>query len=120
MDFHLGFTPHSTQCWVTPHIFSMNGVTDKAPIPHNSSTFLKILLPKMGFLSMETPHSTHILCHFKFYTHITPTLTNFTPFCAHTIPHKFSIFDPPFHTKLFSSMLLHILAELPPRGIYKI
>ncbi len=65
VDFHLGFTPHSTQCWVTPHNLSVsvNGITDNAPI----------------------------LCHFDFYTHITPTLTAIQispPFCVHTIPYQ--------------------------------
>ncbi len=83
VDFYLGFTPppHSTHCWVTPHNSSLNGVTDKAPIPHNSSTFWKHCC--------RTTHSIHILCHFDLYTHITPTLTNFIPILC---PHNSTLF----------------------------
>ncbi len=34
------------------------------------------------------------------------------------IPHHFSIFDPPFHTKFCTSMLVHILGKPPPRAFY--
>ncbi len=117
VDFHLGFIPHSTQCWVTPHIFYVNGVTDKAPIPHNSSTFCKYCCRKWAFFVWKhhIPHTFCVILSFIPISH--PLLQISHPFCAHTIPHRFSIFDPPFHTKFFSSMLLHIFAEPPPRAI---
>ncbi len=116
VDVHLGFTPHSTQCWVTPHNFSENGLTDKTPIPHNSSNFCKCCCRTWAFFVKKhpIPHTFSVILIFIPISH--PLLQISPPLCVHTIPHNFSIFDPPFHTKFFSSMLLHILAEPPPRA----
>ncbi len=95
-------------------------ISDLPPIPHNAGwphTFflwmellikppfhpifqyiLQILLPKMGFLCKETPHFTNILCHFGLYTHITPTLTNFTPILRPHDSTQFFHFWPPHST----------------------
>ena len=57
VDFHLGFTPHSTQCWVTLHKFVRIEVTDKASIPYNSSTFCKCCCQTWAFLVRNTFHT---------------------------------------------------------------
>ncbi len=114
VDFHCGFTPHSTHFWAPPHSFSVNGVTDKAPIPHISSTFLQISSQNTGSLYRKTLHSTQILCFDFLPPYHTQVLQILPSFCVHTIPHHLSIFDPPFHTKFCLSMLLYILGKPPP------
>ncbi len=47
--------PHSTQWWVTPNNCSVNRVTDKAPIPHNSSTFCKYCCRTWAFFVRKHP-----------------------------------------------------------------
>ncbi len=119
MDFHLGFTLHFTHCWVTPHNFSVNGVTDKAPIPDNSSTFCKYCCRTWTFFVRKHPigYSTHILCHFDFYTHITHTLTNFTPIlCPHDSTQVFHFCPPIPHQILFEHATPHF-CWAAPRGL---
>ncbi len=101
VDFHLGFTPHSTQWWATPHIFSVNGVTDKAPIPHNSSTFCKYCCRKWAFFVWKHPiphtfvsfwvlypYNTH---SYKFHPHFVSTRfhTSFPCLTPHSTPNSF-------------------------------
>ena len=72
VDVHLGFTPHSTQFWVTPHYFSVNGVDVKVPIPHISSTFCKYCWRTWSFFVRKhpIPHSfCVILITYPYHTH---------------------------------------------------
>ncbi len=86
--------------WVTQHNFSLNGVTDKVPIPHNSSTFCKYCCRTWAFFVRKHPiPHTHILFYFDFNIHITPTLTNFTPIlCPHDSTQFFHFFKTPHST----------------------
>ena len=61
VDFRLGFTPHSTQFWATPHTFSVDGVTHKVPIPHISSTFCKYCCRTWAFFARKHP-IPHTFC----------------------------------------------------------
>ncbi len=37
------------------------------------------------------------------------------PFCVYTLPHNFAISNPPFHTQIWTSWLLHFFLNPPPR-----
>ena len=57
--------------------------------------------------------------HFDFYTHITLNGTNFTPiFCPYNCTPFFFFLTPPFHTKFFSRMLIHVLTKQPPKNMH--
>ncbi len=79
VEFHLGFTPHSTQCWVTPHNFYVNGVTEKAPIPHNCESSVIRVTDKAPI-----PHNTSTFCKY-----CCPIWTFFVR--KHPIPHTFCV-----------------------------
>ncbi len=116
VDFHCEFTPHSTHFLVTPHSLSGNVVSDKAPIPHISITFSQYCRQTQAFCAGKPP-IPHTFCAILIFTPISHSVLQvLPPFCVHTIPHHFSISDPPFHTQFCSSMLLHILGKPPPPG----
>ncbi len=109
--------PHSTHFWASPHCFSVNGFTGKAPIPHISSTFSKCCHRTQAFsVSVQkTPQSTHNLCHFDFYPHFTHGLTNFTPIlCPHNSTPFFNFRPPIPHQILFEHATPHFLQAASP------
>ena len=83
--------------WVTPHNSSVSGVTDIVPI---FSTFCKYCRRTWAFLARKHP-IPHTVC----------VIFIACPYHPHSTQ-PFHFLTPPFHTKIFSSMLLHILAEL--------
>ncbi len=36
------------------------------------------------------------------------------PFCVYTLPHNFAVSNPPFHTQIWTSWLLHFFLKPPP------
>ncbi len=39
------------------------------------------------------------------------------PFCVYTLPHNFAFSNPPFHTQIWMSWLLHFFLNPPPRAL---
>ncbi len=108
VNFHLGFTPHSTQCWVTQHNSSVNRVTDKPPFHTILVLFANIVAKHRLSSMLENENSKRpILCWLS---------SRIYPPIPYDVWWPYAIFlwmelliKPPFHTVLV--LFANILAD---------